>query len=98
MRRSIELSDRETQTIVSALHLAARQYRESAAEFAKVAAHVRAGNAFSMFAEGEPGALAADRLAEQFTSQAEDATALAERFECAEGVSLRVDEEEERAC
>lgn len=54
--------------------------QENAAEFRKIAAHLRAGNSFPLFAEGEGGARAADRLAEQFERQDADAARLVEKL------------------
>lgn len=85
MARS-ELSDREVCTIKSALALAAEQYEKS--EFVKLAEYIRAGNDYPMFAKGEPGAIAADRLSRQFSLQAEDARKLSERIDTFDRVVL----------
>ena len=68
-------------TLVNALGVAAERFTESAAEFHKLAAHLRAGGEFPMFAPGEAGARAADRLAEQFESQTKNASSLRDRIE-----------------
>lgn len=75
------LDMQERSTIWSALSLAAGQYDESAGEFHRLAAALRRGESFPMFADGEPGALGAERLAAQFEMQAKDARALIDKFE-----------------
>lgn len=59
-------------TVVHALQIAARTFREDQSNMEKVAVAIRAGQAVPMFAEGENGAVAADRLAGQFYRQATD--------------------------
>ncbi len=75
------LTDQERCTVWNALRLASQQYEESAAEFRKLAALLRRGESYPMFADGEPGALAADRLAAQFDRQLKDSQELIDRFE-----------------
>ena len=67
------LTDSQEETLKNALRVAAEQFDKDAAEFKKTAAYIRAGNDFPMFAKGEDGAVAAERLEAQFVRQAKEA-------------------------
>lgn len=71
----------ERSTIWNALSIAARTFEEDIANLRKVADELRAGGEVTMFARGESGARAADRLIAQFEQQLKDTRALIERFE-----------------
>lgn len=66
--------------ITNALRVAAEQFDADAEEFAKVAAYIRAGNNYPMFAPGEAGAVAADRLEAQFKRQRDESLNLLARI------------------
>ena len=82
------LTSHERQTIIGALSVAAERYDADAAEFGKLAKHLREGKTFPMFAEGAPGARAADCVQEQFERQARDARAVANRIDTFDDVVL----------
>lgn len=87
-RTKIYLTTAQISESVNCFRVAAERFAEHGQEFAKVARYIRAGNHYPMFAEGEVGAVAADRLAEQFGQQAQQARQLAELFEPADGVTV----------
>ena len=71
-----EFTYQEMSTIENALRVAFDHYGKASEEFAEVARALRAGDEVPMFASGEAGAVAADRLREQFESQRDDCDAL----------------------
>jgi|GEM_PF-6743166 len=71
----------EEHTIKHALEVAANRLNDDAKEFEKLAAHLRAGNSYPMFADGEPGAIAAERIAQQFKKQAAECRAVLNNME-----------------
>ena len=66
------LTSREKQTVVLALQMARSQFLKDHMEFLKLAEHIRGGGEYPMFAPGEAGARAAERLSQQFALQAND--------------------------
>lgn len=70
------LTDSQQETLKAALRLAAEQFDKDAAAFAEVSAHIRNGGVFPMFATGDDGAVAADRLEVQFGRLAREAREL----------------------
>jgi hypothetical protein len=66
------LTSRENQTVVQALQMARSQFLKDHMEFLKLAEYIRGGGEYPMFAPGENGAKAAERLAGQFALQAND--------------------------
>lgn len=75
---SEEFTLHELRTIENALQVAFDHYGKASEEFASVADALRAGADVPMFASGEAGAVAADRLRDQFESQRDDCEALLE--------------------
>jgi hypothetical protein len=67
--------------IVNALYLTVETFRSYNVEMEKVATCLRAGSKVAMFADGEPGARAADAMAENFIRRANEALELAEDLE-----------------
>jgi hypothetical protein len=90
------LSSSEVSTITNALHVAAERFDESVKEFEKLAAFLREGGKYPMFAPGEDGARAADALAEQFRAQAEDSRDVFDKIEGTE-MSFKFDDFDEEA-
>lgn len=91
------LSESQRTLLGSALTLAAEKYDENAAVFVKLAADLRAGGEHPMFARGEAGARAADRLADQFRHQAKDARKMRETIAFAREVRVTLDEVEDES-
>lgn len=85
----------DVSTISNGLSIAAEKFGEHADMFRQIAASIRAGEEVSMFAEGEAGAVAADRLAEQFDRQHKDTRLLAELFMDADRAFVVVEDDDE---
>ncbi len=75
------LNSEDRNVICAALRLAAAQYLENKKVMLNIASILRDGGEAPMFASGETGARAADRLAEQFDRQHDDADKLLEKLE-----------------
>jgi hypothetical protein len=71
----------EMDILGNALHVAARKYRQDQENMVQIATAIRQGQTVPMFAEGENGVRAADRLANQFSRQVEDVEAILQRME-----------------
>lgn len=83
-----QLSNNQLSTLRNALTVSAQRFDEDAEQFREVAKALRAGEKVAMFADGEPGARAADRLTTQFVQQAADTRALLEMVQDADTVGL----------
>lgn len=70
-QRAIEehFTHQQRSTIANACRVALEAFRGDVKTLREVAAAIRRGETSPMFAEGEPGAKAVDRLAEQFERQ-----------------------------
>lgn len=74
-------TENERSTLVNVCHVAAERFKEDAAEFRKVATHLKNGGSLPMWARGEAGVHAAERLVAQFEKQEAEARELMEWFE-----------------
>jgi hypothetical protein len=66
----------ESSAITNALNIAREKFDEHAKTMHEIASALRNGQEVAMFAPGEGGAIAADRLAAQFERQSEEARTL----------------------
>ena len=92
-KKQILLLD-DISTIKKALNLAGEQYAKHEEEFLDIASYIRAGNEYDFFAPGEAGAKAAEKMAEDFKSQAEDCEKLEALLEDSGEVVVYGDEED----
>ncbi len=90
------LSSEEKRTIDRALRIATEKFDEDAKVFRTIAKAIRSGKGHPMFAPGEAGAEAADRLAEDFERSATDTCAVNDRIETFDEIVLVAHVEEER--
>ena len=74
------LSRKDLSTVSNGLSIVAKEFDHHVEEFREIAKALRSGEQVALFAPGENGAKAADRLAEQFTQQRDDSRRLAELF------------------
>ncbi len=72
------LSFEERSTITNALSVAALRFDADAKVFRDIATALRKGERMAMFAEGEVGAMGAERLMKQFEKQAAESRELAD--------------------
>lgn len=82
------LNENDRWALINALHSAADQMAEFAKVQAQVAVNIREGHTVALFAKGEPGARAADTLAQQFRDQREGYLNYARMIEEAEYVEF----------
>ncbi len=73
-------NEHEEHVITNALQVAAERFDDDAKQFRNLAAYLRAGNEYPMFAPGEQGAVVAERTAEQFERQAKESRELWDRI------------------
>jgi hypothetical protein len=73
---TLKLDDDQISTLENALRVTREEYGKYAATFREQAHACRSGSPTGMFAEGEDGARAADRLAEQFDRQVAEVEAI----------------------
>lgn len=71
----------ERQTIHNALRIAAEAFEKDAAGFHAIAKEIGEGKEVAGWARGKGGVIGAERLAEQFERQRDDARGLMELFE-----------------
>ena len=65
-------------TIEGALSVALEEYKKNREQFLALADRLRAGESFPLFADGEDGARAAERLAQRFEQQHDSCVELLE--------------------
>jgi len=75
----VTLTEDESTAITNALGVAAERFDEHVASFRTLAEQLRAGGTMPLWAEGEMGAIAAERMATQFQLQAEKLRGLISR-------------------
>jgi len=78
---NVKLDDSQANTLINALRVARDRFIEDAKVMRDQAAALRAGQPGGLFADGEPGARAADRLAAQFDRQVKETEALIDLVE-----------------
>ncbi len=81
---TLKLDDDQSSTLHNMMTTAKEEYQKHADTFRQQAAAIRGGAPGGFFADGEPGARAADRLAEQFDRQVVDAQKLIDALDVAE--------------
>lgn len=74
------LSESDTSTVTNALMVAAERFDGHVKDFTELAAQLRAGFTLPLWAQGEIGAIAAERMATQFQRQAADTRRIIERI------------------
>lgn len=75
------LSGSDMSDIINALSHISDSRQESSYLFDNMAVELRKGNSIPMWADGESGAIAAERMAEEFRRQSRSATDLINRIE-----------------
>lgn len=81
----MKLDQHETQLVLRMAKAFEDRTRQDADHMRQAAAVLRQGGQVPLFAEGESGAIAADRLAEDFERTLEDVGALRSRIQYGEG-------------
>jgi hypothetical protein len=92
---TVIVSEDERWTVLNALTTAREVYKGHAALMRDQAARLRRGEVIGLWAEGEAGAVAADRMAEQFESQVLSSEAVYDLVENIEQVIYYAEETDE---